>query len=376
MTRLLVLLALLGPGPGALLPLAAQETEQPELRGRVVVGREETPLPSGTVVLHRIAPDSSGEVDSTRVRRDGSFVLKLPHPPDHARLSEVFLASIRYRDILYFGPALTQRAQLDTLYRIQVFDTVSAPPEGAPLAVSMRTVFVEHRSGAWRVTDLIQVENEGDRTLVAPADGVVWSYPLPPQASNFEAGESDLPPDAVGFAGDTVRVTAPVPPGQRMFIVRYTLPDPAFTLPLPGRTDRLEILVQEPAPPLELDGMVQQTPVEMSDGGTFRHYVGGPFEDSTLEAVVAPEPFRLPAPWLGVLLGLVLGVVGWMAYRRSGPGVAPEPGAVAAASRSDLILEIARLDEEFSRLDTPGPEDRRAYETRRALLLERLRQIS
>jgi len=63
---------------------------------------------SGTVVLHRVSAEDSGEVDSTRVDSDGSFALTLPHVPDHAARPEVFFASVEYRGLHYFGPAITE----------------------------------------------------------------------------------------------------------------------------------------------------------------------------------------------------------------------------------------------------------------------------
>ena len=86
--------------------------------------------------------------------------------------------------VLYFGPAITRVMDLDSIYEIHAYDTVMA---GSDLAVAMegRSVFFEVETPElWRVTDLFQLRNDTNRTIVAPAGGETWRYPLPPSAEN------------------------------------------------------------------------------------------------------------------------------------------------------------------------------------------------
>ena len=102
------------------------------------------------MVLHQVSPDFTGEIDSVAVGPGGSFRLTLPHVPDHEARSEVFFASLRYREILYFGPAITDPIHLDSLYLIQVYDQVAVMTGGGPGSTNV-PYFVFQRSigGGW-----------------------------------------------------------------------------------------------------------------------------------------------------------------------------------------------------------------------------------
>ncbi|MFC1575493.1 hypothetical protein ACFL5A_02455 [Gemmatimonadota bacterium] len=125
--RLILLAAPLLPALASL-PVSAQEEVPPLLFGQVLVGSE--PLEDGIVLLHQVSAEASGEIDSVRVEVDGTFQFFLPYVPDHTVHPEIFFASIEYRGLLYFGPALTDAIQLDSLYLIQAYDTVSVPEGG------------------------------------------------------------------------------------------------------------------------------------------------------------------------------------------------------------------------------------------------------
>ena len=135
-------------------------------------------LGSATVVLHHVAESEQGEIDSTRAAPDGSFSFDLPTVPDPGR-DEVYFASVRHSGILYFGSPVNMAVQLDSLYEIRVYDTVTTPATGVQLPVEVRNIFLEANGDRWQVTDLFQLRNDGERTLVAPENGYVWRYPLP-----------------------------------------------------------------------------------------------------------------------------------------------------------------------------------------------------
>lgn len=401
-----VALACLPPG-GA----RAQVPAEPVLQGEVLRGSE--PFPDVMVVLHRVTPAVAGEVDSVRVGADGQFRFNLPSVPAAGARSEVYFASVRHHGVLYFGALLGEAIQLDSIYRIQVYDTASPPAGGLEFTVEVRNIVLEAaEDGSWQVTDLIQIRNDGDRTWVVSGDRPVWSFPLPEGAFRFEVGQSDLPDDAVRFEGGSLNLFAPVPPGERLYVIRYGLPTPLTTVPMPGVTERIQLLVREPAPPLAVEGLVAEQPVELEPGSTYRVYSGEDLQGG--QAVITEGSDGrggVPMEWIAVILALVLGGAGVLAVglRRgggegSGPKGAGGPGPVGATgaadtrgsshagggagprlpgasgvgsaadpdSRAAILAEIARLDDEFEA--GPGTdEDRRAWEARRTLLKDRLR---
>lgn len=365
------LLVLLAP-----LPSSAQEEAEAVLDGRVLKG--ETPLTSGTVILHEVGPDSAGELDSVSVSAEGRFSFRLPSVPDPTTAHEVYFASIRYRDILYFGPAVAEAAQLDSLYVIRVYDTVEASPGGQELPLAVRNLFFESSGDGWRVTDLFEVRNATDRTYVS-GEGPVWVYPLPPEASGFTVGQSDLAPDAVEFDGHILKVSAPLPPGERLYMVRYTLPRLEVSIPTPGVTERLELLIREPAPPLAAEPLQPTQPVELEQGSSYRRYAGRSLSGGSVALTVTEETSGIPVRWVAVVLALVLAGAGALALRRAGgAGGAPEAAAPApgrGGARQAVLLEIARLDEAFSREEDPTEDRAAEYRKKREALKQKLRSL-
>src|SRR5690606_932018 len=129
-------------------------------------------------------------------------------------------------------------------------------------------------------------------------------------------------PDAAEIADGTLRVTSAIPPGEREFVVRYRVPDPFLTLTYPGTTPEAELLVREPAPPLEVPGLQAGQPVEMDVGVRYQRYVGRELQDAVValrEAIVPPE---LPLRWIAVGIALVLTAAGLFAVLRPHPSVA------------------------------------------------------
>lgn len=340
------------------------------LRGRVLVG--DSALTAGVVVLHHVAEASQGEIDSTRVSRDGSFSFRLPTVPDPGR-SEVYFASVRHSGILYFGTPINTAVQLDSLYEIHAYDTLSAPEGGAGLPVEVRNLFLEADADGWQVTDLFQVRNDGDRTLVAPEGGSIWRYPLPGGLENPTVAQGEFATGAAAVEDGFLVVRTPLPPGQRLFVVRYHLPDPFLDLPLPGSTETLEILVREPAPAMDAPGLVVGDRVEIEPGTTYRRFSGVNLRDANARLVEAEQPAGPPVRWFAVILGVLLGSVGVWAVQKRAPAVAPVP---TGELRRELILEIARSDEAFEANPDPTAEERGAYEAHRAELIRRVHQLS
>jgi hypothetical protein len=334
--------------------------------------REGSPVDAATVVLHRVGAEEAGEIDSVRASAHGGFSFHLPRVPDPGRRSVVYFASVRHQGILYFGPPITTAIQLDSLYVIQVYDTVYARPGGESFPVAVRNLFLEPGEDSWNATDLLQVRNEGQRTVVALDQEPSWVYPLPANASDLEVGQSDLAPDAVALEGSDLRVFAPVPPGERLLLVRYRLPGPEITLPLPGRTERVEVLIREPAPPLDVSVLQGAPPVELEPGTSYRRFTGSNLGDATVAITLGEAERSMPVAWFAVVLAILLAVVGTVAVRRSRSPTAARTSA--PGTREGLLGQVAQLDEDFSRVTSPGAEVEAEYRERRAALLDALRR--
>jgi len=324
------------------------------------------------VVLHHLSMDGEGEVDSTAIGRDGSFRLRLPNVPDPAR-QDVFFASIRHDGVLYFGNPVTVAVQLDTTYVIQAFDTLIAPEGGFPLVLQQRNIFLEPDGELWHVTDLFQVVNPETRTVVTREPGVVWRHPLPEGASGFTLGQSEVSPDATTFEEGDLVLRAPVSPGERLVVVRYTLDDPYVTFPTPIETGQFELLIREPAPLMDVGELTFVENTELEPGTTYRRFNTSGLQAPSVALVAVDPPFEPPIEWAALLLALFLGAVGVFAVRR-GAAEGASAGRPRLEGRRDLLVAVAQLDAAFHNNSEPSKAELAQYRRRRAELLQRVRE--
>jgi hypothetical protein len=348
----------------------AQVEAEPILHGSALLG--DTALTRGTVVLHHLTNTTQGEVDSVTVAPDGSFSLRLPNVPDPER-GDVFFASIRHEGVSYFGSFVTNASQLDSVYAIQTYDTLVAPEQGVDLQIEIRTVFFEAVENRWRVTDVFQLANVGERTVVTREKGAVWRYPLAAGATEFAVGEGDMAPDVIDLEDGDLVLRAPMSPGSRMFVVRYMLDDMFTAIPTPGVVDQFEVLIREPAPLMEVEGLSFLASVELEAGSTYRRYSGQSVDLASIRLVAIDAPFEPPVQWVAVVLAVLLAGMGLFALEGSGLSLASGTSVASASSRHGLLVEVAGLDDDFEKQDDPSAAERAVYQRRRAELLRRIR---
>lgn len=353
------------------------------LRGRVVRG-DTTGVGGIPVVFHRVTPDSAGELDTLSAGPDGSFTFPLPTVPDPGGRDEVYFGSVSHDGVLYFGPAVTRAVQLDSAYTIVVHDTAAAAPGGAELPVAVRYLVMEEAEDGWQVTDLFALENRRGRTLVAREGDVVWAYPLPEGIRDLRVGGGDLDPAAVSHEDGVLTLSSPLPPGERRLVVRYRLDEPRLTVPLPGNTEEVELLIREPAPALAARGLQLMEPVEMEPGSTYRRFAARDVTDGEIEIRPGEGSDLLPdLGWVMVGVALLLGAAGvWAVGRGSRPPPAhahARAGAASAAgtlrdARDRLLLEIARVDQALEGEDDEAA--RAELRGRRQELTRRLKELA
>jgi hypothetical protein len=193
-------------------------------------------------------------------------------------------------------------------------------------------------------------------------------------------------PDAVRFAGDTVFVTAPFPPGGKQVVFSYDLPRDVrqVRLPIVAPTADVEILVDDSG--AVAGAGVAEEPALAIEGRSFRRFVA---RDAAAGAVVEVRLGRrawFPAREVAIglaALGLAAGMV--LALRRR-PGASSPPATASArapavtapsgAATADALLgRLVALDERYAdrEAETP-PAEWAEYQATRAALKARLAQ--
>ena len=251
--------------------------------------------------------------------------------PDASTFADVWFFSVDHEGVEYFGTPIHGAAQLDSLHVLQVYDTTVAPAAGALLPLSARYTMLEGEPEGWYVTDMMQLVNDGERTLVAGTGGATWVYPLPAGAVDLEIGGEQMAPNAARIVEGALRVTSAIPPGQREVLVRYRLPDPFVTLRYPGVTSEVGLLVREPAPRLAVEGLVSEQPVEMAMGVRYQRYTGAQLVDAVVSVRELVDPPELLLGWVAVSIAMTLTGAGVFAVLRPRDAVARMASVVPAA---------------------------------------------
>ena len=347
----------------------AQSEEGTLLQGQALLGDEV--LSNGIVVLHHLIGGIQGELDSVPLGIDGTFSLTLPNPPDPA-VRDIYLASIRHDGVLYFGAPLTEPEHLDSIYNIQTYDTAFAPSGGVDLPIEIRNMFFEFDGDRWHITDLIEVYNETGRTLVSEDQGFVWGYPLIPGATDFELGQAEMSPENITLEAGELRIRTPLPPGERLFVVTYMIDEPFVSIPMPGLTAVMELLVREPAPPMRVEGLDSFPRIELEPGTTYRRYSGDNLADLSIDLSEAQIPFEVPVAWMSVILGLVLGGAGLFLLKRDPVMGNTQKATIDLGDRKSTLHQIALLDEIFKSQKDRSEREHKKYLMERTKLIQRV----
>ena len=364
----------------------AQDTATVAPTPSTVDGRVMRPLRNGLtpvghvwVTIHRVASDSAGPLDSTRVGANGRFHFRYVR---QGKADAVYFLSAMYDGIAYFSrPLATPHVSGDDA-TIVVFDTTSIH---FPLAIKGRHIIISSPNvdGSRQVVEAYEISNESDQTLISPDDAhPSWTAPLPAGAVNVQAGESDISAAAISASNGRVRVTAPFAPGLKQLSFSYLLPQSSFPLHMPveqGATV-LELLLEEPKAQARGASLKPVAPATI-EGRVFQRYLGadapaGATIEIDVPVIHAAENVRIYWWIAGTLAALMAaGLLAWYARaRKRSVLAAPSPRAPVATRTEALAREIASLDAEFERAGGADAAARAAYEDRRRALKRELAQ--
>jgi hypothetical protein len=345
--------------------------------GRVVRpgGEHPPPVPGAWVVLHRIAHDTSGPLDSVRTNARGEYAFRYARAEDDSAL---YLVSSVRGGVAYFAAPLRTGDVRGEAAEIMVFDTTSGK---LPLRVQGRHFVVALSAGgrSHEVLEVYELSNDSSLTAVAPKNGrAIWTAIVPERASRFRLGEGDVSEGGLVMRDGRVHLFAPVAPGLKQLSFRYELPPDAFplTVPITELVGILEVVVDDPGARVTGAGLRELRPVR-SEGRTFKRFLS---QDVPRNAVVRIELAAGGGTTRGVtvaILGALFAAAAGGAFALSikrGRGRPGPTSAVPHAESQVLIRAIAELDARFEGELAPAGASRAAYEAERHALKERLRE--
>ena len=353
---------------------AAQSLSPRTVSGRVVRPGETgmVTVPRTWVTLHRVGPDSSGPVDSVRTDANGKYSIRYKPVGGES----VYFASSSYAGVAYFTAPLPPRDAAGDPGEITVFDTTSAH---VPLHTQGRHVVVSASGvdGRRTLVEVYQLSNDTTVTAVSGARGrATWSTSVPPNATNFQVGQSDVGANSVQFRDGRVLLYSAFSPGARQLAFSYSIPASEFplTIPVADPVGVFEVLVEDPGATATGGGLGEQRPVSL-EGRNFRRFLGQDVQTGANVVINVGEP-TVPRT-IRLMLFPVVAAAGVMAValvlaltRRRPVRVIAQ--AAAPGDAAHLARDIAELDDAFERVSEPSDAQRDAYRERRDALKTRL----
>jgi hypothetical protein len=285
-------------------------------------GRDTVPLANAWVVLHRLARDAAGPLDSVRSDARGRYRIALRSPDS----TSGYAVSVWYDSIAYFSLPLnvTGRPAVHVEDLI-AFPTTSAGPP-IRLARRLATVARPNVDGTREVLEILELANTGATTRVTTDTlAPTWAGRVPAGAGQFRGGQGDISSDAMQFRHDSVIVFAPIPPGPvKQISYGYSLPADTreLVIPIDQSTDEVNLLIEDTtamvkAPKLESLG------VRELEQRHFAAYRAGPLAPGDKVEIRLPAGKFRPQILLPYIIALLaIGMVGalvWALRRRPTP---------------------------------------------------------
>ena len=372
----------------------AQEAGNGEISGTVTNGTTDEPVGNVTVTLSRFESQSPESVDIT-AEADSEGRYRFAGVDTSEGL--VYATSVDYNGVLY-GSGMIQVSDTPTATAdITVYETTASP---SAIKLRDRVILLngtDQAAGEISLTDIFNVENTGDRSLVPDMRGRTLRLHVPDNATTvsprpgFDFGTPSV-------EGSSVYLTSPIRPGT-------STPSLAYIIPYRGTGSGLRLTSLYPTDSLRFlipaDEAGAGPAVRSNNGGGLRDdgittigdrdYHVWSLADLGPGSVVDVEIVGLPRSEVGnkslwtvepiIIAGLAVGaasVVTGTVVRRRGLHL-PRPVVVTPAIETSLESRRAELAEALRILEedhTTARIDDTTYATERRAILQELRGIS
>jgi hypothetical protein len=338
------------PGPGTTTATAVPVT----LDGTIIDGTTGTATPGAlSVTATEINAAATAEVATATAHEGPHDTFSVSGLPGHP--GDQYVVSTDYLGVTYVAEAHPPTATVLSVYETSTDNAVISVP-------SETLTVLKATANQFNVIQLMRFQNNSGRTYIGTLDPSGSGYrqtvelPIPQGAANFAPGPGLN--DPVSTASDNLPVASdPILPGSTDISYFYSVTVANSGWPMTRAviypTARAQILL---APGLTLTGpgLTFQKTVTIQ-GQLYRNYVEGALQPGTsLAASISLSSSSSITLWVGLGLLIVLVIGAAFAFPRlfrmmKKPAARPDddgpPAGSAAATRADLIDEIAKLDE-------------------------------
>jgi uncharacterized membrane protein len=374
------------------LNVASAQSPPDSILGKVINGTDGGVVPTDLqVILMSIDLGSNSiiEQETTTVDEDGIFGFN----------NLVSGPGLSYRVVVNHG-TFTPSVDMANVenwqnVRLSIFDETKSLEDITISSYVMMIPTIDARSRQIGVLTVINVDNRGDKVWVPDLTDPnltgldLLRFNLPEGFSDL-AIESELPTGNILEIDTGFALTNPVPPGEAAVLISYILSYENdsfdFNLKLPYGADQVRILLPDEGGTISAEGFGAGESVVVAEN-VFRQYQGENYAAgvellTTFSGLPQPTPLQklsdffkgrtyvIVIIWVvGIALLSILGYAMFSSRKNSDLSSDDDDDVV---SRSDVIAEIAALDEEYDakNIDEDDYNERRDELKRLALELE------
>ena len=248
------------------------------------------PVSGVWVVLHRVGPDRAGPLDSVKSDPRGRYAFNYVRTGSE---DAIYFVSASYDGIAYFTPPLAEGRISGDDGEVTVFDTTS---HRVPTSLRGHHVVVSavDANGLRSIVEVFDLSNDSSVTRIAATDtpkDATWQTHVPPDVTNFQVSQGDIPASAVSYTRGLVSVYAPIAPGIKQLSFSYMLPAKAFplSLPLEKATGIYEIMIEEKAGSVIGPHVREVDPVTV-EARNFRRFLASDVPENSVAVIDLPPP--------------------------------------------------------------------------------------
>jgi hypothetical protein len=303
---------------GMAAPACAQDSDG-TITGRVVNDTRGGSVIEGVLVtLLTYIDNALADTMTVKTDSEGGFRFDGINP------GHFYIVTARYLEVDYYYQVQFASGATAAYIEAGVCDTTDSDEL---IRVEVNHKVIEIKEASLKVTEVLWLVNDGDRTYVG--SGGVLDFRLPEGAYGFEAPQ-DFIMDFQLLDGNIVSYLVPFPPGGRELIYSYRLPRPGtdeFVIPLviDYPTDGVEVLVAGEGIEVSAGQLAPADPVVTEAGERLLHFHGEDFPRNTtidlgISGLSGGGGFPLYVIWI-ILAAVVAGMVVFLVVRKRRRGI-------------------------------------------------------